>query len=210
MITHSVRAQLRPAIVLTAVLMVVTGAAYPGVVTALAQLLFPAQANGSLVRQGGVTVGSALIAQRFTDSGYFHARPSAAGDSGYDATASSGTNKGPTDRAYTDTMLVAEVARAVHDDGATPGAIPADYVTRSASGLDPDVSPAAAALQVPRVARVRGVDAARISALVAAHTTGRQFGLLGEPRVNVLLLNLALDSLAPRATRGATSPNAKP
>lgn len=185
--------QLRPAIVLTLVLCVVTGVIYPGVVTGLAQLLFKRQANGSMVSVNGQVVGSALIGQSFTRPEYFRGRPSAAG-AGYDAGASSGTNKGPTDRKLADTLIAQAVDEAVASDGATKGAIPTDMATRSASGLDPHISPANAALQVARVARTRGVDSTAVRALVDRHTEGRQFGLFGEPRVNVLLLNIALDS----------------
>ena len=185
--------QLRPAILMTLVLCVITGLVYPGVVTGLAQVLFPRQANGSLVTVNGRVVGSALIGQPFAKPEYFHPRPSAAGN-GYDATASSGTNKGPTDVKLADTLIAQAVDGAIKDDGAVKGQIPADMATSSASGLDPDISPANAFLQVARVARARGVDAARVRALVDAHVQGRQFGFFGEPRVNVLLLNIALDS----------------
>ncbi|HEY4319557.1 MAG TPA: potassium-transporting ATPase subunit KdpC [Gemmatimonadales bacterium] len=188
--------QLRPALVLTLVLCAITGVLYPAVITGLSQLLFPRQANGSLVTVHGRVVGSALIGQAFTRPGYFHPRPSAAGN-GYDATASGGTNKGPTDRKLADTLIAGAVAQVVKEDAAQPGHIPADMVTSSASGLDPDISPANAFLQVARVARARGVDSARVRALVDHHITGRQFGFFGEPRVNVLLLNIALDSVAP-------------
>ena len=187
------RNQLRPAIVLTVVLCVLTGLVYPGVVTGLAQLLFPRQANGSLVTVNGRVVGSALIGQPFTRAEYFHPRPSAAG-SGYDATASGGTNKGPTDARLADTLVARAVDAAVREDGAVKGRVPSDMATSSASGLDPDISPANAWLQVARVARARGVDAAKVRALVDGHTQGRQFGFFGEPRVNVLLLNIAVDS----------------
>jgi K+-transporting ATPase ATPase C chain len=190
------RTHLRPAIVFTLLLCVLTGLAYPAVVTGLAQLLFPRQAHGSLVTANGRIVGSALIGQPFTRPEYFHPRPSAAG-TGYDATASAGTNKGPTDRKLADTLVAGAVARAVAEDGAVRGRIPADMATASASGLDPHISPANAELQVARVARARGVPADSLRAVVRRHTEGRQFGFLGEPRVNVLLLNLALDSLAP-------------
>jgi K+-transporting ATPase ATPase C chain len=193
-----VKSNLRASVVITAVLIVITGFVYPGIVTVIAQTVFPHQANGSLVRRDGGTIGSALIGQTFTAPEYFHGRPSAAGK-GYDATASSGTNKGPTDRNLADTLIAGAVAQAVTQDGAVRGAIPADYVTSSASGLDPHISPAAALLQVDRVARTRSADPARVRQLVNAHVEGRQFGLLGEPRVNVLLLNLALDSIAPFA-----------
>ena len=188
------RAQLRPALVLTLLLCLITGVVYPAVVTGLARVLFPRQAAGSLVSVNGRVVGSALIGQPFTRPEYFHPRPSAAG-SGYDATASAGTNKGPTD-----STLAAAVAARVDSAvaaGATRGAVPSDLATASASGLDPDISPANARLQVARVARARNVDAAALQRLVDARTAGRQLGLLGEPRVNVLLLNLAVDSAFP-------------
>lgn len=193
--------QLRPAIVLTLLLCVITGVVYPGIVTGLAQALFPRQANGSLVTVNGRVVGSALIGQVFTRPGYFHARPSAAG-SGYDPTASGGTNKGPTDRKLADTLIAGAIEDAVRNDGAVKGTIPSDMVTSSASGLDPDISPANAFLQVARVAKARQLDSARVRALVDQHVTGRQFGFFGEPRVNVLLLNIALDSVAPTTGKG--------
>jgi K+-transporting ATPase ATPase C chain len=192
--------QLRPAIVLTLLLCVITGVVYPGIVTGLAQVLFPRQANGSLVTVNGKVVGSALIGQAFTRPEYFHSRPSAAGN-GYDPTASGGTNKGPTDRKLADTLIAGAIADAVKNDGAVKGNIPSDMVTSSASGLDPDISPANAYQQVSRVARARGTDSARVRALVDTHITGRQFGFFGEPRVNVLLLNIALDSVAPATGR---------
>jgi K+-transporting ATPase ATPase C chain len=185
--------QIRPAIAGTLVLMLITGALYPGVVTALAQVMFPRQANGSLVEVDGRVVGSELIGQPFAGPAYFHPRPSAAG-SGYDGTASAGTNKGPTDRKLADTLIAQSVADAVANDGAVAGRVPADMATRSASGLDPHISPANAALQTARVAAARGVEAVRVQALVARHTEERTLGFLGEPRVNVLMLNLALDS----------------
>ena len=184
---------LRPAVTLTLLLCALTGLVYPGIVTGLAQLLFPRQANGSIVEQAGRPVGSALIGQAFTRPEYFHSRPSAAG-AGYDATASAGTNKGPTDRKLADTLIAGAVARVVEEDGVERGKVPTDMVTSSASGLDPHISPANAEAQVVRVARARGVSAGRVREIVAEHTEGRQFELLGEPRVNVLLLNLALDS----------------
>lgn len=190
------RTQLRPAIVFTLLLCVLTGMIYPGVVTGLAQLLFPWQANGSQVVSGDRTLGSALIGQPFSRPEYFHPRPSAAG-AGYDATASGGTNKGPTDRKLADTLIAGAVEKVVHEDGAVRGRIPADMVTASGSGLDPDISPANAELQIARVARARGIGVDTVRALLLRHTEGRQLGFLGEARVNVLLLNLALDSLAP-------------
>ena len=188
-----IRKQLRPAILMTLVLCVITGAIYPGIVTGLAQLLFPRQANGSLVTVNGRVVGSALIGQPFTRAEYFHPRPSAAGN-GYDATASSGTNKGPTDAKLADTLIAQAIDSAIENDGARKGAIPSDLVTASASGLDPHISPANAYLQVARVARARGVDSAVVRSLLDRHVEGRQFGFFGEPRVNVLLLNIAVDS----------------
>lgn len=184
---------LRPAIAITLLLCALTGLIYPGIVTGLAQLLFPRQANGSIVEVDGRPVGSALIGQAFTRPEYFHPRPSAAG-AGYDPTASAGTNKGPTDRKLADTLIGGAVERVVKEDGVERGKIPTDMVTASASGLDPHISPANAEAQVARVARARGVSPDRVRELVARHTEGRQFGLLGEPRVNVLLLNLALES----------------
>lgn len=188
--------QLRPAIVLTLLLCVITGLVYPGVMTALAQLLFPRQANGSLVRSSsGQVIGSALIGQAFARPEYFHSRPSAAG-AGYDATLSAGTNKGPTDAKLADTLIAQAVESAVELDGAVKGRVPSDLATSSGSGLDPHISPASAFLQAARVARARGLDSGVVRALVDRHLEGRQFGLFGEPRVNVLLLNLALDSLS--------------
>jgi K+-transporting ATPase ATPase C chain len=189
--------QLRPAVVLTLLLCVITGFIYPGVVTVAAQLLFPAQANGSIVVVGGKAVGSRLLGQPFAAAYYFHPRPSAAG-SGYDATASSGTNKGPTDLKLADTLIAQAVEGVVTNDGAQKGHIPSDMVTASASGLDPHISPANAALQVARVARERGADPRAVQTLVDRYTEGRQFGFLGDPRVNVLMLNLAVDSAFPR------------
>lgn len=198
------RKQLRPAILMTLVLCVITGAIYPGIITAVAQVVFPRQANGSLVTVNGTVVGSALIGQPFTKAGYFHGRPSAAGN-GYDATASAATNKGPTDVKLADTLIAQAVSDAVKNDGAVKGQIPSDMVTSSASGLDPDISPANAYQQVARVAHARGTDSARVRALVDAHVQGRQFGFFGEPRVNVLLLNIVLDSAfgAPARTQAA-------
>jgi len=188
--------QLRPAIVLTLLLCVITGLVYPGVITAIAQIVFPHQANGSLIsRPDGSALGSAIIGQSFAKAEYFHPRPSAAG-AGYDDTLSSGTNKGPTDLKLADTLIAGAVDSAVKLDGAEKGKVPADLATSSASGLDPDISPASAFLQVARVARVRQLDSATVHALVTRHIVGRQFGLFGEPRVNVLQLNLALDSLS--------------
>jgi K+-transporting ATPase ATPase C chain len=192
-----IRKQIRPAVMTTLVLCVVTGLLYPAVVTGLAQSLFPRQANGSLVTVNGRVVGSELIGQPFTRPEYFHPRPSAAGN-GYDATSSGGTNKGPTDAKLADTLIARAIDSAIKNDGAEKGSIPSDMVTASASGLDPDISPANARVQVPRVARARGVSEAIVAGLVAQHIQGRQFGFFGEPRVNVLLLNIAVDSAFPR------------
>jgi K+-transporting ATPase ATPase C chain len=190
-----IRNQVRPAILLTFVLIVLTGLIYPGIVTTVAQLVFPRQARGSLVVQNGKTVGSSLIGQKFSEPWYFHPRPSAAGD-GYDATASGGTNKGPTDRKLVDTLIAGAVAQ-VESEGASRGKIPADMVTSSASGLDPHISPANALIQVARVAAARGVDSSQVRDLALHYVEGRQFGFLGEPRVNVLALNIALDNAFP-------------
>lgn len=188
-----IRKQIWPAISMTLVLCVLTGFIYPGVVTGLAQVLFSSQANGSLVTVNGRIVGSSLIGQPFTRAEYFHPRPSAAG-SGYDASASAATNKGPTDLKLADTLIAHAVNDVVANDGARKGKIPSDMATSSGSGLDPHISPANAQLQVGRVARARGIDSARVRAIVDAHTEGRQFGFFGDPRVNVLLLNIAIDS----------------
>ena len=178
----------------TVVTTILLGIGYPLVVTGLAQVLFPRQANGELIRQGDKLVGSHLIGQPFTQPGYFWSRPSAAGTAGYDPTASGGSNLGPTNK-----MLIDRVNASVKQLQPTnPSApIPVDLVTTSGSGLDPDISPAAAEFQVPRVAKERGMSESDVRALVAKHTLGRQLGFLGEPRVNVLDLNLNLDAAHP-------------
>jgi K+-transporting ATPase ATPase C chain len=182
---------------MTLLLCVITGFVYPGIVTGLAQLLFPHQANGSLLTAAdGHVLGSELIGQQFGKPEYFHPRSSAAG-AGYDDTLSAGTNKGPTDLKLADTLIAGAVATVVQEDGAVKGHIPSDMATASASGLDPHISPANAQLQVARVAHARGVAPDAIQALVNARTEGRTFGVLGDPRVNVLLLNLALDKQYP-------------
>jgi K+-transporting ATPase ATPase C chain len=191
------RKQLRPAIVLTLLLCVITGLLYPGVVTGLARVLFPHQADGSLITTAdGRVVGSELIGQSFAKPEYFHSRPSAAGN-GYDDTLSTGTNLGPTSAKLADTLIAQAVDSAVRNEGAVKGKIPADYVTSSASGLDPHISPATAFLQVARVARARHADSSAVRTLLEKHLEGRQFGFFGEPRVNVLLLNLDLDRTMP-------------
>jgi potassium-transporting ATPase KdpC subunit len=182
----------RPALVMTLALCVLTGVVYPGVVTAIAQLLFPVQANGSLITRDGDVRGSALIGQGFAAPQYFHSRPSAAGANGYDASASAGSNRGPTDSTLL--ALVTDRVGAAVANGATAGQVPTDLVTASGSGLDPHISPANAALQIARVANARGVPPSAVQTLVQTHTEARQFGVLGEPRVNVLQLNLAVDS----------------
>ncbi|MBL8055330.1 MAG: potassium-transporting ATPase subunit KdpC [Anaerolineales bacterium] len=193
-------AHVRPALVALAVFTLLTGLLYPLAVTGLAQALFPLQANGSLVQQAGRTVGSALIGQAFDDPGYFWGRPSATSPFPYNAfdaaslSASAGSNYGPLNPALLD-RVQARIAALQAADPGNPAPFPVDLVTASASGLDPHISPAAALYQVPRVARARGLPEAQVRQLVEQHTEGRQFGVLGEPRVNVLLLNLALDGL---------------
>jgi len=182
------------AALMTIVTTIILGIAYPLVVTGLAQALFPRQANGQLIERNGRLVGSRIIGQPFTSPGYFHSRRSAAGPAGYDATASGGSNLGPTNAKLV-ARVRADVARVRQENPSAP--VPIDLVTSSASGLDPHISPAAAAFQVPRVARERGADDAAIQRIVDEHTEDRQFGLLGESRVNVLLVNLALDERFP-------------
>jgi K+-transporting ATPase ATPase C chain len=188
--------QLLPAVRMTLTLTVLTGLLYPGVVTGLSQLLFPTAANGSLVQQNGRIIGSALIGQNFTRPQYFQPRPSAAGNDGYDPTASSGSNFGPTSQKLAD-RVKASVEKFRKENPEYKGPIPADLLTASGSGLDPHLSPASAAAQAPRVARVRGVSPEQIQQLIAQSTEDRDLGFLGEPRVNVLRLNLALDDRFP-------------
>ena len=178
----------RPAFGFTLFFMLLTGIAYPLAITGAAQILFPAAANGSLVEVKGVVIGSALIGQTFASDRYFHGRPSAAGKDGYDATASSGTNLATSSKA-----LVDAVKQRVADLGGGP--VPADLVTSSASGLDPDISPASALWQVARVAKARSLPEEAVKNLVAAQTLGPQLGFLGDPRVNVLALNMELDRI---------------
>jgi K+-transporting ATPase ATPase C chain len=182
------------AAILFALLTIVTGLVYPGVVTGVAQLAMRDAANGSPITRDGKAVGSTLIGQPFSDPKYFWSRPSATGPQPYNGLASSGSNQGPTNPALVDAVKERISAlKAVDPDNATR--VPQDLVTASASGLDPHIGPAAADYQLRRVARVRGLDESKVRALIAAYTEPRQFGVLGEPRVNVLPLNLALDAL---------------
>jgi len=184
---------LRQSLTLLLLMTAITGVLYPLAVTGVAQLIFPRQANGSLIVKGGKPLGSALIGQSFTDPKYFWGRPSATAPNAYNGSASSGSNLGPTNPALTDAVKQRIAAlRAADPDNSAP--VPVDLVTASASGLDPQISPAAAQYQLARVARLRGLGRAQVQALVDANTSGRQFGVLGEPRVNVLQLNLALDA----------------
>ena len=184
--------QIYPAFAITVVLTVLLGVVYPLVVTGLAYVIFPAKAQGSLIENDGKIIGSRLIGQAFTGSGYFHSRPSAAG-SGYDGAASAGTQLGPTSQKLFETNVKTAADALREENPNVP--IPVDLVTASASGLDPHITPAAAGFQIPRVAKERGVSEEEARRLVREHTEGRQLGLLGEPRVNVLELNLALDRL---------------
>ena len=201
--------QLKPAILITILFTLLTGILYPLAVTGVAQLAFPHQANGSLVPVNDKTVGSTLIAQNFTKPEYFHPRPSAAGDKGYDPTSSSASNLGPTNPALAD-RLKKDAASFRKDNPDYTGPIPADAITESGSGLDPEISPANAIAQSARVAKARNVSPAHIAELVSSHTLGRQFGFLGEPRVNVLELNLAVDQAFPLQSQATTPiPSAK-
>lgn len=184
--------QLIPALKMTALLTVLTGLLYPAIVTGFCQALFRHQANGSLIVRNGQVIGSSLLGQNFTQPGYFHPRPSAAGSNGYDPTASGGSNLGPTSQKLYDRVKVAaEQFRKENPDYTGP--IPADALTTSASGLDPDISVANAKAQADRVAKARGASKSVIEGLIASATEDRSLGFLGEPRVNVLDLNLALD-----------------
>lgn len=198
--------EVRPAIVMIVCLTILTGLVYPLALTGLAQVLFPWQANGSLVERDGKVIGSALIGQNFTRPGYFHGRPSATTDTDpkdpsktipapYNAANSGGSNAGPTSKALIE-RIQGDVKALKEENPGTP--IPVDLVTTSASGLDPDISPAAALFQVPRVAKERGLPEDRVRALVTSHIEGRFLGVIGEPRVNVLELNMALDALGAR------------
>ncbi len=176
---------------MTLLLTVLTGLLYPGLVTAICQAVFPKQANGSLIERNGKVIGSALLGQDFGAPHYFHPRPSAAGSDGYDASSSSGSNLGPTSE-----KLMARI-RSAKQATEWEGAIPSDLLTASGSGLDPHLSPASARLQARRVAKARGLEHSTVEDLIARHTEGRDLGFLGEPRVNVLLLNLTLDDQHP-------------
>jgi len=184
------RSALRPSLVMLVLFTILTGLAYPAFILGIAQLVFPAQANGSLVRDGGKVVGSELIGQTFAAAKYFHGRPSAAGK-GYDGQASSGSNLGPTSKALID--RVRTDVKAARSDGVT-GDVPGDLLTTSASGLDPHISPASARVQIARVAKARGLTEPQVQAIVEGAVEGPLAGILGEPRVNVLLLNRQLDA----------------
>jgi len=190
-----ISSNVRPALVMIVLMTILLGALYPAVVTGIAAVIFPWQANGSVIEKDGKAVGSALIGQPFSDPGHFWSRPSATAPYPYNAAASSGSNQGPLNPALTDAVTArVKALRDADPDNKAP--VPADLVTASASGLDPHISPAAAEYQVLRVAKARNLDPARVRALVQESTEGRQLGFLGEPCVNVLKLNLALDAVA--------------
>jgi K+-transporting ATPase ATPase C chain len=188
--------QLKPAFLMTLMLTILTGLIYPGVVTGLCQVLFPAKANGSLVVQNGQVIGSELIGQNFAKPEYFQPRPSAAGNDGYDGAASGGSNLGPTNQKLID-RVKASVNKFRKENPDYSGPIPADLLTASASGLDPHISPASAMAQAPRVAKARGVSLEQMQQIVSHSTEGPELGFLGEPRVNVLALNLELNRQFP-------------
>ncbi|HKD68528.1 MAG TPA: potassium-transporting ATPase subunit KdpC [Candidatus Binataceae bacterium] len=185
------------AIKMTIVLTVLLGLIYPIAMTGICGVLLHTQAQGSLVERNGQVIGSSLIGQKFAAPGYFHSRPSSAGDKGYDASASSGSNLGPTNKALIEAVKSRLKGVLEENPGTSPAQVPIDLVTTSGSGLDPEISPAAAQLQVPRVAKARGISEDQVGKLVEQSTRGRWMGVLGEPGVNVLQLNLALDQAAP-------------
>ena len=189
--------QLAPALRMTLFLTVLTGLIYPGVVTGLCQAIFPNQANGSLVTQNGQVVGSSLLGQNFSKPEYFHPRPSAAGNDGYDPTASTGSNLGPTSQKLVDRMK-ASADQYRKENPTYTGAIPADAITASASGLDPDITVANAQAQAARVAQARGAQVSEVESIITAQTENRDLGFLGEARVNVLATNMALDQRFPK------------
>jgi K+-transporting ATPase ATPase C chain len=198
-VEREMKKNLVTALLMTLVTTILLGLVYPLVVTGLAQVIFPDQANGSLIKRAdGTVIGSRLIGQPFSSPGYFRSRPSAAGASGYDAGASSGSNLGPTNQKLID-RVKGDIEKLQAENPGVP--VPIDLVTTSGSGLDPHISPAAAQFQVPRVARERRTSEEQIRNVLATHTLGRQFGFLGEPRVNVLELNLDLDQKFPLSTR---------
>jgi K+-transporting ATPase ATPase C chain len=188
------------AVLMTLATTILLGIIYPLVVTGIARVVFPDKANGQLIQRDGKTVGSRIIGQPFTGPGYFHSRPSAAGTNGYDAANSAGSNLGPTNKALIDRVKQSTDSLQAENPGKP---VPVDLVTTSASGLDPEITPASADFQAPRVARERGMSADQMRQLVAKHTAGRQWQLLGEPRINVLELNLDLDATYPPQKRAS-------
>jgi len=183
------------AVKMTIVLTVLLGILYPLAMVGVAHVVFPARAEGSLIYSNGAPVGSSLIGQNFKSPEYFHSRPSAAGDKGYDATSSSGSNLGPTNKSFIDSVKQRLKTFLEENRGVQPSQVPVDMVTASGSGLDPEISPAAAEIQVQRVAKARGISEETVRALITSHTRSRWAGFLGEPGVNVVELNLALDEL---------------
>jgi len=187
------RKNLITALLYTVVTTILLGALYPLLMTGLARVLFRDKANGQLIEKNGAPIGSRIIGQSFTGAGYFHGRPSAAGANGYDASSSGGSNYGPTNKKYID-RVASSVAELQKENPGVP--VPIDLVTTSGSGLDPDITPAAAEFQIPRVAKARGISESKLRELVTKHIANRQFGIFGEPRVNVLDLNMDLNMIA--------------
>lgn len=202
---NAMKKNLITAVLMTIATTILLGILYPLIVTGIAQVLFPDKANGQLITRNGKIVGSRIIGQTFGGPGYFHSRPSAAGN-GYDAANSGGSNLGPTNQKLVD-RVKQDVAKLQAENPGTP--VPVELVTTSASGLDPDLSPAGADFQVPRVARERGMSEDAVRQVIAKHTEGRQLGFLGEPRVNVLELNLDLDAVHPLAKVAENGPHAQ-